>query len=119
MTTITRTSDSATTTPELVLGYTTERTSATEVHDLLSGDIAVTLVKPRPRSGTLALLYPEEADAWAGFDLHTEQADTFTLTEALVASVGMSYVALSASLELDDETRSVWVLSVEYQEVIL
>lgn len=118
MTTITRTSDSASSSPELVLGYDTERTSATVVHDLLEG-IAVTVVAARPRSGTIEYFYPVEADAFAALELHADLADTFTLSDATRPDVGMVYVALSTALALDDETRDAWVLSVEYQEIIL
>lgn len=116
-TTITRTSDSATTIPDLVLGYEASRESRNVVHDLIGGGIAVTLVDPRPRSGTLELLYPLEADAAAAFDLHSV-ASTFTLVNDDLTGIDMTYV-LDGSLgvALDDETRAVWVVSVGYQEV--
>lgn len=118
-TTITRVSDSATTSPDLVLGYATDRAGRNIVHDLLGGDgIAVVLIAPRPRSGTLELFYTDEADAWAALELHTSTADSFTLADTDRPAIGMAYVLDSSgvSLALDEETRDHWVVSVNYQE---
>jgi hypothetical protein len=118
-TVITATTSSETTTPLIVHGYQTERQSQNIIHDLISGGIAVTLIAPRPRSGRLELVYEQEADAYAALEMHAAE-DTFTLADDDVPSVNMSYVIDgSVSLTLDDETRSLWVLTVGYQEVIL
>lgn len=117
MNTITRTSDSATTVPDLVDGYEASLSSRNVIHDLIGGDIAVTLVAPRPRSGTLALVYAVEADAWAGFNLHAV-TDTFTIASDEVSAVDMTYVVDGdVQIALDEETRTVWVVSVGYQEI--
>lgn len=116
---ITRTSDSATTTPVLVVGYRTERQSRNVVHNLIGGDIAVTLVDPRPRSGELVLLYDNETDAWAGYNLHGAAA-VFTLASDEVASVDMAYVIDgTVAIALDDQSQAVWLVTVGYQEVSL
>lgn len=115
-TTITRTSDSATTTPTLVLGYAATRASRNVVHDLIGGDIAITLVPPRPRSGTLELFYPDETAAWAALTLHDETT-TYTVASDDRVDIDMTYVANNVSIALDDSTRAVWVVSVDYQEV--
>jgi hypothetical protein len=116
-TTITRTSDSATTSPTLVLGYDTTRTGRNVIHNLIGGGIAVTLVPPAPRSGTLQLFYPAEADAWAALALH-ETADSFTLVNDERPGIGMTYVLDGGiTLTLDPETRDLWTLAVDYQEV--
>lgn len=119
--TITRTSDSATTTPDLVLGYGASRESRNVIHDLIGGDIAVTLVTSRLRSGMLELFYSSEAEAWASFALHTDLADTFTLASDDVTPVDMTYVLGegAVTVTLDDETRAVWVVAVDFQEVEL
>lgn len=117
MTTITRTGDSATSTPELVLGYATERQARTVIHDLLDGSIAVALVAPRPRTGTLELLYPSEANAWSAFELHSD-ADSFTIADAGRPDINMTYVVTGHRIELDDATRDVWIVRVDYQEVV-
>lgn len=117
MNTITRTSDSATTSPVLVDGYEAALSSRNVVHDLIGGDIAVTLVTPRPRAGELVLVYDDEADAWAGFNLHSV-ADTFTLVSDEVTPADMMYVLDGdVRIALDDESRAVWVVTVGYQEI--
>lgn len=117
MTTITRTSDSATTTPSLVLGYETNRAGRNIIRSMIGGEITVTLIKPMPRAGTLELFYPDEADAWAALALH-ELADSFVLVDTDRPGVGMTYVlgGGGVSLALDDATRDQWVVSVDYQE---
>lgn len=108
-----------TTIPTLVLGYETSMESRNIIHDLIDGGIAASLIAPRPRSGDLRLFYPAEADAWASFGLHSLKT-TFTLTEASRPSIGMTYVVSGAlRLELDDQTRDVWVVTVPYQEVVV
>lgn len=121
MTIITRTSDSATTTPTLVLGYETERTSQNVFHKLIGGGLAVTLVPPMPRAGTLELFYPDEADAWESLALHSV-ADSFAIVDDDRPDVGMTYVLSDSggvTLALDEDTRDHWIVSVDYQEVDL
>lgn len=106
-----------TSSPALVLGYQTRRDSQNIVHDIIGGGIAVTLVRPRPRAGTLELFYLTEAD---GFDALTKHARecTFTLSDTDRPSVNMIYTTDgSVGLRLDEQGRTRWVLSVDYQEV--
>ena len=118
-TTITAVSTEATTSPELVLGYQTSRESRNIVHDLISGRIAVTMVGPRPRAGVLELFYLTENDAFDAMNLHATES-MFTLYDSDRPAVNMTYVIDgSVELELDDETRDRWVVSVGYQEVEL
>lgn len=116
--TITRDSDSATTSPYMVLGYATDRESQNVVHNLIGGDIAVTLVQAVPRAGTLELFYIEEADAWAALALHST-ADSFTLVDTDRPEIGMDYVlsAGGVGIRLDEQTRDHWIVAVNYQEV--
>lgn len=116
--TITRTSDSVTTEPQMILGYQAARTSNNVVHTLIGGGIAVTLVPTLPRSGMLELFYASEADAWAALSLHSA-ADSFTLTDTDVAVVDMLYVLApgDSGIALDDQTRAQWVVSIPYQEI--
>ncbi|KKX96929.1 hypothetical protein [Microbacterium sp. Ag1] len=103
--------------PSLVLGYQTSRESLNTIHDLIGGGIAVTLVRPRPRSGTLALFFPTEGGAFFALEKHALET-TFTLTDTDRPSVNMTYVTHgSTDLALDPETRNRWVLTVGYQEV--
>lgn len=110
---------SATTSPALVLGYETSRESQNVVHDIIGGGIAVTLVRPRPRAGTLELFYLTEEDAFDSLALHSRET-TFSITDTDRPRVDMTYVTEgSMDLALDEEGRVRWVLSVGYREVEL
>lgn len=105
--------------PALILGYETTRESQNIVHQIIGGGIAVALIRPNPRAGTLELFFLDEATANEALELHAREA-TFTLTDTDRPSVGMTYVCDgSVVLSLDDATRKRWVLSVGYQEVEL
>ena len=107
-----------TTTPLLILGYETAYASRSVVTDLLNGDLAVSILAPRPRNGVLELLYQTEASAFTAVSLH-RVATTFTLIETTTPSIGMTYVLDGdLAVRLDDATRLVWVVSVTYQEVV-
>jgi hypothetical protein len=118
MATITATNGAGTTSPLEVLGYETNRESRNIVHDLIDGGIAVALISPRPRSGELRLLYPNEAEAWASLALHAQET-SFALIDGDVPAVGMTYVVAPGSvrLTLDPETNAAWTLTVPYQEI--
>lgn len=109
----------ASTAPALILGYQTARTSRSIVHDTLDGGIAVSLIPPRPRSGTLRLFYTEQADAFAALELHA-RVSTFALVSDERAPINMVYTVAGSDLrlELDEQTRHRWTLDVPYQEVV-
>ncbi len=117
--TITATATDETVNPDLILGYITYRNSRNVVHDLLDGGIGVVFTAPRPRSGTLELLFEDETAAFEALALH-EQESTFVLSSTERDVVDMTYVLGEGQLglSLDDQTRTAWVLSVPYQEVI-
>lgn len=102
--------------PTLVLGYEATRESQNVVHDIIGGGIAVTLVRPRPRAGTLELFFTEEAEAFAALAMHALEA-TFSLSDSDRPAVGMTYiVGGNVSIRLTD-SRRYWVVSVGFQEV--
>lgn len=108
----------ATISPALVLGYKTSRESQNIVHDIIGGGIAVTLIQPRPRSGTLELFFLTEAAAFDALTKHSLET-TYTLTDTDRPSVNMTYVTEGTiDLELDDQGRTRWVVSAGYQEVL-
>lgn len=117
--TITRLSDGATTAPTMiVLPYEVTDESRNIETDLLSGDMAITLVAPRPGTGDLTLLYPDEASARAGQALHRGRS-AFTLVDTENPTANMTY-ALGRSgtrLAVDTETQDDWSLVVSYREV--
>jgi hypothetical protein len=116
--TIAATNGSGSTTPLTVLSpFESRRESRNVVHDLTGGGIAVSLVTPRPRSGTMELLYPDEAAAYAAEALHTGDT-SFTLTETDRPHLSMTYVVSGGvAVRLDEDTLELFILAVDYQEV--
>lgn len=117
--TITRLSDSATSTPTMiVVPYEVNDESRNVETDLLSGDLAVTLSTPRPGTGELTLLYADEASARAGRALHRGRS-LFQLTDTENPAAGIVY-ALGRNgtrLSVDPDTQDDWTLVVSYREV--
>lgn len=107
---------SDTTAPTLVLGYETEQESQNIVDDIIGGGIAVVLIRPRPRSGTLELFYPDEDDADECRQMHARETSFQLITDR--STIAMTYVVSGRiRVALDDETRDHWVVSVDYQEI--
>lgn len=108
----------ATSSPTLVLGYETARRGRNLFHEILGGGNAVSLIPADPRSGTLRLYYPDEADAAAAVELHG-RGETLTITETDIATLDMEY-ALDGNVgyALDTETLDDWVVSVDYREIL-
>lgn len=105
------------TTPLEVTGYAATRASRNVIHDTIDGGLAVVLVSPRPRSGTLELLYDDEAAAFAALNMHALET-TFSLSSTERGAVGMTYVlAGDLTIELEGQTRHLWLVRVAYQEV--
>lgn len=102
--------------PVAIEGYKARRESRNRVHDLLDGSIGVSYIAPRPRSGTLRLLFLTAATAYAALALHAQET-SFTLTSTDVPSMGMRYV-LDGSLdvELNAELGHWWV-EIGFQEL--
>ncbi|TDW50999.1 carbohydrate binding protein [Curtobacterium sp. PhB42] len=105
------------TSPLLVDGWTESAESRNIINPVLGGGVDVTPQAASKRSGSFVLVYQDEADAVAAFDMH-RMATTFVLTDTDRPSVGMTYV-LSGTVErtLDDESRDFWLVTVNYQEI--
>jgi hypothetical protein len=115
--TITADNGAGTTTPHFVIApYATDWQARNVVHDLVGGGIAVSLVPPRPRSGSLELLYLTEADAFACAALH-KASTTFTLTETSRTHVSMTYATSGSVTVRLDGNANTWIVTVGYQEV--
>lgn len=117
--TITRTSDSATATAlALLLPYAISDESRNIESDLLNGDLAITLVSPRPASVTLKFLFASEADARAARALH-RAASTFTVADSTMPSLDMEYALGTGgqTLAIDDRGTGDWTLDVSIREV--
>jgi hypothetical protein len=114
------TSGADTLNPTMVLGYSSSRLAGNIIHPVLGReDPDVTMRPAGLRTGTLELLFTGETDGKEAEDLHSTTA-VFTLTSTDRPSINMSYVAAGRiGRELDPDTRDVWVVRIEFQEVIL
>lgn len=106
-------------TPITVLSpYATRWEGRNIIHDLIGGDLAVSLVAPRPRAGTIRYLFEGETEAIACAQLHREES-AFQLTDTETPAVSMQYVLDGAAeAALDPDTLQLWIVTVEYQAVI-
>ena len=106
-------------TPTVVDGWEQEHESSTTVHRLISGGTEVTHAPAGPRTFTLKLVFPVEADAAACVDLH-RTAPFLDLTSTDRTFVNGRYVVAEGgrvAVDLDDVTRNVWVVTVDATEV--
>ena len=107
----------AATTPTTVDGFEAEANSNNIVSDLLNGEIAVTLLGDRPRTGTLELVYADDTETEAARAI-LARPTSFVLTVPERPVIGFAFVrAGRISTALHDEARAVWVFSVGFQEV--
>lgn len=101
--------------PVAIEGYAPSRESRNVIHDLLDGSLGVAYIAPRPRSGTLRMLFRDRTEAFFAYNLHAEET-SFLLTSDLT-EIGMTYV-LDGSIDMDlDAKTGLWWVSVGYQEV--
>lgn len=117
--TTTITYSGGTLTPELVDGYQGAREARNVEHVILGRAGSDFTLRPAAlRSGTLRLLFPLEADAAEALDA-LSAAETFALTTDERTTLDMEFVTVDAgaSMELDNVTRRVWIVSVPFQEV--
>ena len=106
-------------TPTQVLSYLTARRSNNVIHRILNGAIAVSTLPPQPRAGTLELFFDTEAGAAAADIFHT-RSGTFALTTDDIVTGNITYVVAESGdikRELDPQTRTRWIVTVNYQEV--
>jgi hypothetical protein len=106
-------------TPTIVDGFTTSQSSRTVLHDIIGRpDQDASLMADGLRSGSLRCVFEVEADADAARQ-HLAKPSRWTLADADRSSIAMTFVRQGElSLELDDESRDVWILTVGYQEVL-
>lgn len=107
------------TTPELVLGYESTRRSRNKVHEILGGGTVVSLGESGLRTGRLELFYLTEQAAVDAELMHSKPA-VFTLATPDTPTTAMTYTLAdggSIVRTLDAETRTRWVVAVDFQEV--
>lgn len=112
-TTITRTSDSASTTPEEILGYSARLDGRSIAEQMIDGTTVITLMEPDLRTGTLRLPYSTEAAAAAALNLHRAR-DTFVITDSETGLVDMTYVVWGLDVSFEGTH---WIVAVQYREI--
>ncbi|GAB3118423.1 hypothetical protein [Glaciibacter psychrotolerans] len=111
--------DADITAPIFATGYTAARGARTIVHDRLNASSpAVTLLPLTLRKGALELLYPDAASAHAAVTLFAQLA-AFDFLDTSQPLAGMRLVVADGDLEieLEDETRRLWLVRVPFREV--
>ena len=106
---------------QLAAGYTANRPTRNIVHRSIDPDNAhpyLTLAAAGPRTGTLALLFPDSATAHDCVARHARPL-TFTFTHELQIDMGMVYAVAPGDItvELDPVGRRYWVVSIPFQEL--
>lgn len=88
------------------------------VHELLSGDVAVTFGGEPRRTGTLNFMFDNGTDAYTAY-LIMRDGYVFELNDFDDIGTSPLYfvVAGNISREWDDATTDTWTLSVDFQEV--
>lgn len=101
---------------DVVAPYAAQDTGRSVVHNLIGGGIAVSLVAPNLRTGTLRYRFDNPTDASACRLLH-RQVTTFTLTASEVPVVDMDYIVNGVQLEQTPDAI-MWDVVVDFQEVV-
>ncbi len=98
-------------------GYSATRQSRNVVHRILGSNApAVSLREAGLRSGTHRLMFTSQTVAESAVAMLSSAAEV-TLADTDRANVGMTLVVSgNLTIELDDETRDLWVVEFDYQE---
>lgn len=118
--TTTLTYDATTVTPLNVDGWSQTRDSGTLRHDYIDGSVDYTIRAMGPRTGTLSLLFTSEAEALSCEALHQTAPYIDIVSDERDIANGRYVVADGGAVgvELDDETRDLWVVTVDFSEVL-
>lgn len=116
--TITITCGAASASPRQILSYKSSRTARNLIHDIIDrADPDVTLKPAGLRRGTLEMLCLDLTAGLAMEALHAGEG-VCVLEDTERPGRNMSYVSAGdISLELDLQTGTRWIVSVDYQEV--
>lgn len=104
--------------PQLIDGYESTRPSRNVVHAILGTNVpAFTLREAGLRTGKLRALVLTRAVA-VSLETMLSGDDLCTLTDADDSTLNMTFVCVGdIAVSLDDDTRSLWWVEFEYQEV--
>jgi hypothetical protein len=109
--------DSVQVTPVLVTEFETSRESRNVLHEIIGAtDVTVTFKAGGPRSGTLHMLFADAAAAMQCESLAMTPG-AFTLSDDEMPDNGMVFVASGrVTRTLDDESRALWLVAIDYTE---
>jgi hypothetical protein len=104
--------------PLVVVEYSSIRRTGNILHNVLGrSDVDVTFKAAGLREGTLKLLFPSLAAALQVESMHAS-IGSITLASTELPAIGMRYVPSGdIELELDDDTRRLWAVSIDFQEI--
>lgn len=106
-------------TPDLVVGYDTERESRNVLHNVIGkAEQDVSLELDGLRYGTLHLFFESQTAAWVAYE-QLGAIGTWELTDTDIPQIGMSFVRTGPmKMGLDPVSRRRWLIEMDYQEVI-
>lgn len=111
-------SDGTTTvTPDQIDGWSSSNASRNIVHQIIGGgEDDLSLFPASPRRGQIKAVFSSEADAETCRVLHlAPRTFTFATTDR---DLGIQYVVDGdVQVDLDDETRDLWVVTIPFREV--
>lgn len=107
-------------TPLEVLGYQSVRKTGNLLHQVIGrNDVDVTFKAAGLRSGTISMLFPTQAAALQCEALYASPGIA-VLADTDIPGIGMAHVPSGdITVTLDDESRALWTVDVQFQEVVL
>lgn len=112
------TTGDTTITPTIITGWEASQDSRNVIHTIIGRPSPDVTLKPAAlRSGTLEMVFETAADAEEARQLHTD-AVVFTLTSTDQTTINMTYVVSgNIGSVLEDVTRNLWIITVDFQEI--
>lgn len=105
-------------TPELILGWDASQSSRNIVHEIIGkASPDVTLKAAGLRTGTLELLFISAADALTARTMLAQALPFLIESDEAFLDNFRFVVAGTISSALEDTTRNLWTISVDFQEV--
>lgn len=116
---ITITRGGTTITPQLILGWESQRESQNVVHRVVNNPSGyVSLDSDGPSSGTLPLFFATRAAAFSAYNFLAGEG-VYTLTDTDRPDTNMTFVRDGQMSIRQDDSRAVWYLDVGFRQVIL
>lgn len=106
-------------TPTQITGYASSRPSKNIVHTIPdSDDVVVTLGDAGPRTGSLTLLFDDEADAATAEGI-LQVSQVFTLADSVTTTVGMKFVVTDTlTRQVASDGTYAWTVTFGFQETL-